>query len=355
MCSVEFISAVTSEAVNRSIDCLIPAGNRLRRSIASTLLDVLQPLACILVFVVFWLAIKIRKNKSWIYLLKKCVLSSLVVFYISYISITKTLVNILNCIEVHDLRIAGIDETTDYWAVDTSFKCYEGSHAKLAYLLAWPFLIIFTAGFLLSVAFLVTRKVAEDYKDDWIYEVGGFMYRSYGKKYIFWESVIMTRKALLAVVVVFSHKLGFNIQAVLASFVLIMALYFQTTCRPYREEFDSLNDVESFSILISSFTFVCSIFFGVDHVSDEVRVLISVLLCLTNVLFILYLLTLFVFFSVEYLKTVLVSEGIRISPRENTFRILTAYLIDYLLTKAKDAMMQWCQPARSHHYGRSEV
>ena len=355
VCSVEFASAITSEAVNRSVDCLIPAGSPLHRSIASTLVDASQPLACIFVFAVFWLAIKIRSSKSWTYLLRKCVLSALVVFYISYISITKTLVSVLNCVEVHDSMTVGVDETTDYWAVDTGVECYKGSHATLAYLLAWPFLVVFSVGFPSSIAFLVVKKVTEDYKDGWIYEVSGFMYRSFSKRYIFWESVIMSRKAVLAAVVVFSYELEFSIQAVLASFVLIMALYFQTTCRPYREEFDSLNDVESLSILISSLTFVCSIFFGVDHVSDEVRVLISALLCTANVLFFLYLLTLFAIFAAEYLKAVLVSEGIRISPLDDTFRILTTYLIDYLLMKLKSVARRWRQPAKSHRHRHSGI
>ena len=355
MCSAEFISAITSEAVNRSIDCLIPAESPLHHSIASMLVNALQPLACILVFVIFWLAIQIRYSKSCAYLLKKCVLSALVVFYISYISITKTLIDILNCIEVRDSMAVGVDRTTDYWAMDTSVECYKGSHAILAVLLAWPFLGIFTLGFPLTLAYLVAKKVAEDYKDGWIYEVSGFVYRSYSRRYIFWESVIMFRKALLAVVVVFSYELEFIIQAVLASFVLIMALYLQMKFRPYREEFDSLNDVESLSILISSFTFVCSIFFGVEHVSDDVRVFISVFLWFANVLFFLYLLTLFAYFAAEYWKTVMVREGVRISPPDDTFQILATYLIDYLFMNVKTALMLWGQPARSRRYGHSEI
>ena len=355
LCSAEFVGAITSEAVNRSVDCLIPAEASLHRSIAGTLVDVLQPIACICVFAVFWLAIKIRSNKPLMYLLKQCVLSALVVCYISYISITKTLVNILNCVEVHDSMMVGIDHTTDYWTVDTSVECYEGSHAALAFLLAWPFLFIFTLGFPLAIAYLIGKNVTEDYKDGWIYAVAGFVYRSYSQKYIFWESVIMSRKAVLAVVVVFSYDLGANIQAVLASFVLIMALYLQTQCRPYREEFDCLNDVESLSILLSSLTFVSSIFFSDDRVSYGVRVLMSVFLLCANTLFFLYLLALLVRFAAEYLGNLLVREGIHSSPVKGTFRILRAYLFDYLFARVIAAMMRWVNKGRSRRYGRSAV
>ena len=198
-------------------------------------------------------------------------------------------------------------------------------------------------------------KVAEDYKDGWIYDVAGFVYRSYGKKYVFWESVIMLKKAVLAVVVVFSYKLGANIQAVMASFLLIVALYIQTTCRPYRKEFDCLNATESLSILLSSLTFVSSTFFADDRASHEVRVLMTVFLCCANVLFFFYLLTLSAVFAAEYLKTVLVREGIHRSPADGTFRILGAYFINYLFTDVKDAVVQWVSRGKSRRHRRSEV
>ena len=289
------------------------------------------------------------------YMLKQCVLSALVVCYISYISITKTLVNILNCVEVHDSTLVGIDDTAVYWTVDTSVECYEGSHAALAFLLAWPFLFIFTLGFPLAIAYLIGKNVTEDYKDGWIYAVAGFVYRSYSKKYIFWESVIMSRKAILAVVVVFSYELGANIQAVLASFVFIVALYLQTTCRPYRKEFDCLNDLESASILLSSLTFVSSIFFSDGRVSHGVRLFMSVFLSSANVFFFLYLLALLVRFAAMYLRSVLVREGVHSSPVEGTFRILRAYLVDYLFARAIAAMIRWVNKGRSRRYGRSAV
>ena len=243
--------------------------------------------------------------------------------------------------------MVGIDKTTDYWVLDTDVRCYEGSHASLAFLLAWPFLFVFTLTFPLSVAFLVIVNVREDYKDGWIYEIAGFVYRSYSKKYIFWESTIMFKKAVLAVVVVFSYKLGANIQAMLASFVLVVALYFQTTCRPYRKEFDCLNDTESRSILFSSLTFVSSTFFADDRVPQGIRVLISVFLCCANVLFFFYLLTLFVFFAAEYLRMVLIKKGIHRSPTSGTFRIINSYLVSYLFANVRDAMARWVHRRRS--------
>ena len=81
----------------------------------------------------------------------------------------------------------------------------------------------------------------------------------------------------------------------------------------------------------------------------------SFFLCVANVLFFFYLLTLFAVFAAEYLRTVLVREGIHHSPTNGTFRILGAYFINYLFTDVKDAMVKWVNRGKSRRYYRSEV
>ena len=307
---LEFISGITSDSVTRSVDCLIPSGSSVERSVASVLIDVGQPLAAVLVFAFIWLVIKMHRKETSIYLLKKVILSAIVVFYINYISLSKTFINILNCIEVHDSTVVEIDTVTDYWAMDTGIVCYEGSHAALTSLLGWPFLIIFTLGFPLVVAYLIVKNVSEDFKEGWIYETSGFLYRSYRSRYVFWESVIMLRKALLAVVVVFSYPLCAGLQQILSVLVLILALYSQMICRPYRQEFDRLNEMESVSILVSLLTFVSSIFYDDERVSYPVRVLVAIVISFCNVALFLSLLTAFFVFLAKYLKTAMSREGV---------------------------------------------
>ena len=117
------------------------------RSVISVLITVILPLAFVKLFAIFWLAATLRHQMDSLFFLKRIVLITIAVCYISYISITKTLVNILNCIEVHDCTDVMIDATSDYRAMDTSLKCYEGSHAALAGSIGWPLLLLFTLGF----------------------------------------------------------------------------------------------------------------------------------------------------------------------------------------------------------------
>lgn len=93
----------------------------------------------------------------------------------------------------------------------------------------------------------------------------------------------MLRKAILAVVVVFAYPLGGKLQAVLCVFVLILALFFQMLCRPFRREFSFLNEMEGLSLLVSLLTFVSSFSFENDRVSEGVKILITIAIILCNI------------------------------------------------------------------------
>ena len=286
---------MTSEATNRSVDCLVSADHSVPRSVISTLVDLSAPMAVISLFVLFWSVMTVKNKMGFLYFLRRSILSAVAVFYISYISVTKTLVNILNCIEVHDSTDVMSDAVSDYWAVDTSLRCYEGSHATLTGAVGWPLLVMFSMGFPITMASIIVYNVQEDFKAGWIYDVAGFMYRSYSKRFVFWEAMIMLRKALLAVVVVFAYPLGANLQGIMALGVLIVALVLHLVAVPFK--YPILNILESFSLIVSIFTFYSGIVFNDSNTSYPAKVLLSCLLILINV-------SLFVMFVVRVLMDV---------------------------------------------------
>ena len=220
----EFTGGLTSGAAISSVDCLMSDRASLERSVANVLVDLSLPLVAIFVFVIVWSVAKVRHGEGMVFLLKRASLSAIAVLYISYISLSKTLANVLNCVEVHTADDPFAEGTTYRWTVDTSVHCYEGSHTLLAAAVGWPFLVIFSVGFPVAMAAAILKQVKADYKKGWIYDVASFMYRSYKRQYRFWESIVMLRKALLAGVVVFSYQLEANLQQVLSVFVLSLAL-----------------------------------------------------------------------------------------------------------------------------------
>ncbi len=58
--------------------------------------------------------------------------------------------------------------------------------------------------------------------------------RSYEDKYYFWESVIMARKFVLVVVVVFLVNVGTDMQLLVSLGTILLAVLAQMLCHPFR-------------------------------------------------------------------------------------------------------------------------
>lgn len=309
------------------------------RSVIGTAVESAIPLTVILAFAIFWTHAKSKNNKDNIFLLKRCALSAIAVFYVSYISLTKTFVNILNCIEVNDSTSIFFDSISNYWAVDTSLKCYEGPHAVLAGTLGWPLVVSFSLGFPVALACSIVRFAnGENYKEGWIYDVAGFMYRSYKPYFIFWESIVMLRKALLAIVVVLAYPLGADNQSVLAVAVLLLSLYVQKTCCPFRNEFEKLNDFEGYSLLVSSVTLLFGLFFHGNPVSGSVGNLITAGLLAANISLFLFFLAMIFIYTTDFLRHVLDQKNI--SHNDTGFNVLKNFFHHFVLVGFKKKCAQ---------------
>ena len=146
----------------------------------------------------------------------------------------------------------------------------------------------------------------------------------------------MLRKAALAVVVVFSHPLDGDYQSILAVAILLLALYFQKECSPFREEFDKLNDLEGYSLLASLLTFIFGQFFYDDRTSSGVRVLISIMLFAVNIgVFSLFAFLLFHYTS-DYLQHILDHNGIPHRHDGNHLHVFKVAITHFLLDKIKN-------------------
>jgi len=318
---------VTSEAAGRSTGCLISACTSILRSAVNTIVNLSIPALATAFFVISWTIAMIRKKKGYGYLAKRCLLSVLVVSYLSYIAVTKTAVNALYCIDVHDSVDFENDSTTKYWAVDTALKCYDGPHTVLASVCGWPVLVLFSLGFPLVVAcVLFTKRNKDGIQSPWLFEIAGFLYRSYDKKFIYWESVILLRKAALSVIVVFAYPLGGNLQGILAVCVLMTALYLHLLCSPYRSELEALNRLEGLSLFISSLTFVSGLFFNDEHTSSASRTTVGAFIVLANVLVFIYFAARFFVASATYLGIFLENEGVDFDKDGTAFHILKTFL-----------------------------
>lgn len=276
----------------------------------------------------FWTQRYFKTHQSQGYLAKRYLLTLVVVAYASYISLTRAAINVFYCVDVYDgITLDTVDQTHPYWAVDTSVRCFEGSHLYLIIFVAIPVLVFaFVFPLCLATVFVVVRSRGK-LNSAWIQETLGLFFRGFEEKYIFWDSTIMLRKALLAAIAVFAYSLGGNLQGLLALFVLILSLFLQATLCPFNSNFEHLNLLESLSLLVNSLTFLCGIILNDERLKSaiiEVGLIVFVLLVNLG-LFISFLFFL-VAVKVEHIRFGLLGQGVDCE-LDNGVAVLRAFSI----------------------------
>ena len=308
--SADFLSGATDAGIALCVDCLFDTQNDPHRSVMRSVIHMIVPLGILVFYIIFWTLLTRKNDENTWYFAKRVLLSFLAVVYLTYVSITKTAVNTLHCIKVYDSMEFESEHTDAYWALDTSLRCYEGSHAVLAATVGWPLLVIFSFGLPIFLAYLLIRQRSQEPgQNPWLVDATGFLYRAYKERFIFWESIVMFRKAILTVVIAFSYPLGTNIQGILAVCILTFAIYVHVTCRPFDKPYAFLNAFETMSLVVSQLTFASGLFFNDHRTSSAVKILLTLVLSMAICGLFLALFYAFIKYADIYLKAVLEDEG----------------------------------------------
>lgn len=259
------------ESSGFTLDCLLSTDASTPRTVMREILVIFLPIFVFFMLCAFWGLRAKLLGRNGFYLMRRCVLTLVVVSYVSYIALTRTAINTFYCVEVHDgITVEEVEETHHYWALDTNLRCLHNSHATLAIFVAAP-VLFFSLVFPVSVAvILVYLRFIDKLESDNVREMLGFFFRGFEEEYVYWDSVILLRKALLATVVVFSYSLGGNLQGLCALTVLVGALFLQTTLVPFRHSFKHFNQLESISLFVSSFTFLAGVILNDNNMTSPV-------------------------------------------------------------------------------------
>jgi len=261
---------------------------------------------------------------------RRLILSTVIVFYVLYLGLTRRLIRILYCIHIDDVTDGTSPEDVfdgKYWTEDTDIQCYTGSHGILVVSLVIPMLLMVSIAFPIMTAWVLLKRkrngTLRDYKSK---QTFGFMFRGYKDDYVFWDGIIMLRKAVLALVVGFGYPLGATLQGAISSFVLFVSAQTQLYFSPFSKKFSHLNIVETVSLTITVTTFLAGIFLNDDKLTDGGRIAIAVFVILTIVSF-----TLFCFgsFSVNLLRIFrldLEDAGVQFEETDRGIGITTKWL-----------------------------
>lgn len=236
------------------------------------------------------------------YLKSRLVICFLVVVFFSYQSISEELMGTVSCIELDSKEM---DENTHYpqysiardryWTEDTNIRCFEKNHARLAGILGIPGIILFLIGLpVYLLILLLYEKTNNRLLEQDVLNTYGFIYQNYDQRVVFWEVIILIRKASMGAIIVFAYPLGSNLQGVMALGVLILALAVHLIAVPFNHL--TLNILEASSLLVSIFTFYVGLVSNDENTTHAADVLMSTLLVTMNLtLVIAFLVALFIY------------------------------------------------------------
>ena len=290
------------------------------------------PAAIFLFWIVFWTvySAKLGSDRPQRYLAKRCALSLMVIWYLTLVPVLKTTLSVFLCVDVHDSLDFTEDVVTQYWAVDTSLKCYEGDHSKLFYALVLSFVCPLYGGLLFFFVIFLKIPVSQlTHKQGWTFQTTGFLYRSYkldGRRY--WEVAIVARKAAIAFLVFCAHLYDNVLPITGVAHFLTLAILAQILVKPYREDFQILNRFELASLFVSLVTTqAASMLKDENYPENYTREVLTAVCVLLNLItffaFAFYILK----FAAEYLKKHLEAKGQYLASDAGTFRIVAQWIV----------------------------
>ena len=273
----DFAAGFSNASEFFSMDCALPQSSE--KAIWRIVINVLYPFILMASFILFWLVLGALYKTRLRILKRRIIVSVWGVLFVSYFDITTRLIRMVHCIDVDDESVGGPPESTAFdvlWTEDTSVQCWKGNHLALFLGLALPLMLLIPIGLpVWLVSFLWwNHKRFDDLEFLGKY---GELYKAYRKKHVYWEAVIMLRKALLALVVVWKSSLGGELQGVLAVCILAVSTFLHLLSKPYSEVLSGLNAYETISLGVSLQIYLSGLIFNSPNTSDTARVILSVL------------------------------------------------------------------------------
>lgn len=199
--------------------------------------------------------------------------SGIILFFMTYPSVMRVLLGALHCEEILPGK---------YWVVGLDLLCWQSDHLKYALGLVLPCLLIWgvavPAGVLL---FLMRRRDHINEADDNIRY--GFLVRGYREGLFYWEYVVIYRKLLVIVFIVFFSQVSLFLQVLSTLGLLLGSIVLQQYLRPYSQP--ALNSLEFRSLLVTTITLYSGLFFYSESVGEVGQVLIFVVISLLNIAF----------------------------------------------------------------------
>ena len=153
-------------------------------------------------------------------------------------------------------------------------ECWQTAHMRAFMLTAVPGALLYVVGFptMLLILLLRLRNAGalkhggENYNRRWVLRLG-FLFAGYEDKYVFWEAIVLARKALLSAMAVFLAHSGTTIQVVVAVFILFLSYSLQMKYEPLEHDWHDL--MEERSLLSSTVILIVCLLANANAKNDS--------------------------------------------------------------------------------------
>lgn len=187
--------------------------------------------------------------------------------FVFYPTIVSILAKSINCV-----KIEGVNRLFD----DLEEECYTGTHLLMILCVSTPGLIAWAIGIPLYALYKLQSNMAaliaiKEYADgkqhaDLLkrFKVRlGFLTAGYDDKYFYWEIVLLSRKSILVIMIVFLSSVSSGVQSLAAIFFLTCFFLLQWRLQPYYDP--ALNQMETMSL----FVIIVTIYSGLYYQAGE--------------------------------------------------------------------------------------
>ncbi|CDW73676.1 UNKNOWN [Stylonychia lemnae] len=252
------------------------------------------PLIFAVTSVVVWSAVKyLYKLES---IKDRLIGTIIVVMFLIHPSIARILFSAFNCIEVD-----GVKRLKD----DLEMQCYAGKHIVYIITIILPALIIWVAGVPLIALIMMNRqkraimylnKLKELTKADYnsivkVKIMYGFLFNGFRIEMFYWEIIIIYRKILIVLCVVFFSIVSTETQILTVLFIIVISMLLQINFYPYYTKV--LNRMELFSLQVNAITMYGGMFYVTgSHYnymdSESLKYFFLLLILIPNLLFLIY-------------------------------------------------------------------
>ena len=189
------------------------------------------------------------------------------------------------------------------------FDCYSPDHILWIMLLSVPSLIIWVIGMPLF-AFIVLLLNRNSLDSGPVRQIFLVLYQGFKQNVFYWEFVNTLRKVLLLLFSTVLSIFSSNYSALISIAILVVLVHVQIKLDPYEDK--RYNSIEIKAVIAGTLTLFCSIIFDQNSQDDgnpTIIILIMIFLVITNLMFIIEWLYLFIkTFNIKNVKVQLLLQ-----------------------------------------------